>query len=70
VVYDPVCFDLRRRSSTGDCPIVKIDHEQILCNWRIKKVGELAPSFRKLVESTIDRLKNLAGSAAGESSGL
>jgi hypothetical protein len=34
---------------------VKIDHEEILCNNRIKVVGELAPSFRALVLQTIER---------------
>jgi len=29
--------------------IVKIDHEEILCNNRIKIVSELAPSFLDLV---------------------
>jgi len=51
--YDPVCFDLRHRLSDGDCPVVGIDHEEILCNYRIKVVFELAPSFRDLVLNTI-----------------
>jgi hypothetical protein len=48
--YDPVCFDLRRRESGGDCRIVKIDHEEILCNYRVVEVIEIAPTFRRLVE--------------------
>src|SRR3954471_11977143 len=44
--YDPVCFDTKRRGGAGDCPIVQVDHEQILCNHRLKIVAELAPSFR------------------------
>jgi hypothetical protein len=55
--YDPVCFDLGQRRQGGDCPIVKLDHEQILCNSRIRKVAELAPSFRDLVTETIDAAK-------------
>ena len=53
--YDPVCFDLRR--GTGrDCPIVRIDHEEILCNGRIRRVIEIAPSFRALLtQLSIDK---------------
>jgi hypothetical protein len=53
--YDPVCFDIKTRKQGGDCMIVKIDHEEILCNNRIKVVAELAPSFYQLVLQTIDR---------------
>ncbi len=51
--YDPVCFDIQTRKQGGDCRIVKIDHEEILCNNRIKVVAELAPSFYHLVLQTI-----------------
>src|ERR1700693_636689 len=54
VDYDPVCFDLSSRNKTGDCRIVKIDHEEILCNNRIRVVAELAKSFQQLVENTIE----------------
>jgi len=47
--YDPVCFDLGSRKKNRDCSIVKIDHEEILCNSRVKVVDELAPSFEQLV---------------------
>jgi hypothetical protein len=53
--YDPVCFDIKSRKKNGDCRIVKIDHEEILCNNRIKLVAELAPSFRHLVLQTIEQ---------------
>lgn len=36
-------------------PVVKIDHEEILCNNRIKVVGELAKGFRELVQQTIEK---------------
>jgi hypothetical protein len=51
--YDPVCFDTKCRNQNGDYRIVKIDHEQILCNYRVKVVAELAPSFEQLVLQTI-----------------
>ena len=52
--YDPICFDMKSRKQGGDCRIVKIDHEQILCNYRIKIIAELAPSFYQLVTQTIE----------------
>ncbi len=53
--YDPVCFDINSRKKNGECRIVKIHHEEILCNNRVKLVAELAPSFRDLVLGTIDQ---------------
>lgn len=52
--YDPVCFDLKARKKNGDCRIVKIDHEEILCNNRLKVVSEIAPSFEDLMQHTIE----------------
>ena len=52
--YDPVCFDLRARKKNGEFTVVKIDHEEILCNERIKVVVELAPTFDQLVKTTIE----------------
>jgi hypothetical protein len=46
--YDPVCFDTSSRTGRK-LRIVKIDHEEILCNNLIKIVSELAPSFLDLV---------------------
>ena len=53
--YDPVCFDISSRKKNRDCRIVKMDHEEILCNKRLKVVAELAPSFEDLVLSVINR---------------
>ena len=47
--YDPICFDTNRGHGR-EYPIVQVDHEEILCNRRLKVVAELAPSFRRLVE--------------------
>ncbi|MEW6366411.1 MAG: hypothetical protein AB1714_17435 [Acidobacteriota bacterium] len=47
--YDPVCFDLRSRRKGGDCRVVQLDHEQILCHHRLREVAELARSFRELM---------------------
>jgi hypothetical protein len=62
VDYDPVCFDLGHRATDGDCRIVKFDHEEILCNRRLVEVGEVAPSFRRLVELVIDDAERKLGS--------
>jgi hypothetical protein len=53
--YDPICFDISSRKKNKDCKIVKIDHEQILCNDRVQIVAELAPSFEQLVIRTVER---------------
>jgi hypothetical protein len=58
--FDPVCFDIRSRTKRKDYKIVKIDHEEILCNNRIRVVAELAPSFEQLMLQTI-ALANQAG---------
>lgn len=47
--YDPVCFDLRKGLTNGDCRVVRIDHEWILCDDRVVVVEALAPTFRELV---------------------
>jgi len=57
--YDPVCFDIKSRTKRKDYRIVKIDHEEILCNRRIKVVAELAQSFEQLVRQTIERANSL-----------
>ena len=51
--YDRVCFDLKTRGKNNDCRIVKIDHEEVLCNERLRVVKELAPTFRALVEQIV-----------------
>lgn len=53
--YDPVCFDISSRTKAKDYRIVKIDHEEVLCNDRLKIVRELAPSFEQLVLQTIEK---------------
>lgn len=52
--YDPVCFDIKS-GNNRDYRIVKIDHEEIFCNNRIKVVSEIAPGCRALVLQTIER---------------
>lgn len=47
--YDPVCFDIHRSRSNGESPIVRIDHEAILCDDQIVVVKEVAESFAEFV---------------------
>ncbi len=51
--YDAVCFDLKSRNKNGNYRIVKIDHEEILCKYRVKVVDEIAPSLEELMRETI-----------------
>lgn len=48
--YDPVCFDTKRRTKAGEMPIVRIDHEAILCDSKIVVTAEVAESFLRLIE--------------------
>src|SRR5262249_27585534 len=57
--YDPICFDFRHRQRNGDCRIVRLDHEEVLCRFRIREIVELAPNFRSLVLRTIERADSL-----------
>jgi hypothetical protein len=49
--YDPICFDTKNRRDDGECPIVQIDHEWILCKSKIEIVKVIAPSFLELIEN-------------------
>ncbi len=51
--YDPVCFDVSSRKRNREMKVVKIGHEDILCNYRVKVVAELAPSFEALAQDTV-----------------
>jgi hypothetical protein len=55
VEYDAVCFDLNSRKKNRERTIVKIDHEESLCNNRTMVVAKLAPNFEQLVKDTINR---------------
>ena len=49
--FDAVCFDLNTPKQNREYRIVRADHEEILCNFRVTITGELWPSFANLVES-------------------
>jgi hypothetical protein len=48
--YDPICFDLSRTMPNGDCPIVQLDHEDILCKRGPVSSSLVAVSFEELVK--------------------
>jgi hypothetical protein len=52
-IFDAVCFDLNEQNQNREYRIVQVDHEDILCNWRVRVSGELWPSFIKLVDSVL-----------------
>ena len=45
--YDPICFDANRSRSNQEFPIVRLDHEAILCRDKIRVIEEVADSFLK-----------------------
>jgi hypothetical protein len=55
--YDPICFDTRRRLRDGDCPVVRVDHEEILCHLRMGRVVDVSESFRGLVEAVVQSVE-------------
>jgi hypothetical protein len=46
--YDPICFNTRKRLKDGDCLIVQLDHEEILCNFRLKEVTQVSSFFSRI----------------------
>ena len=55
--YDPICFDTQRQRHGGDCPVVRLDHEAALVGLRVRRVAELAPTFRELVSLIIEDVR-------------
>jgi hypothetical protein len=53
VGYDPVCFNMNCVSA-DDCPIVRIDSEEILCHDVIKVISQIASSFTELLETVVN----------------
>lgn len=52
--HDAVCFDVRKSTHGRKYPVVKLDHEQILCNSRIKIIEVLSENFYELVRLVIE----------------
>ncbi|MFO0916873.1 MAG: hypothetical protein U0872_00980 [Planctomycetaceae bacterium] len=55
--YDQMCFDTKRRRPDGDCPVVLIEHESVLCNQEIGGQHEMFHSFRAMMEAVVATAK-------------
>jgi len=51
--YDPVCFDTRRRHANGDCQVIRVEHESVLCHLQLGDTWPVTSSFRNLMRSVI-----------------
>ena len=47
--YDPICFDAGKKKAASEFPIVRLDHEEILCNEMIKINQHISDSFLAFV---------------------
>lgn len=53
VCYDAICFDLNRMRD-GDCPVVRIEHESVLCFDQVDSIETVFPSCRAMMEHIIE----------------
>lgn len=53
--YDPICFDVKRAVSNREFPIVRLDHEEILCRDRIHVSERVADSFYRFAAGSVGR---------------
>ncbi|MDQ3917562.1 MAG: SMI1/KNR4 family protein [Acidobacteriota bacterium] len=53
--YDPVCFDARRAASNREYPVVRLDHEDILCRGGVRGLRVVAGSFYHLAAEIAGR---------------
>jgi len=51
--FDAICFDWSKPVQNREYSVVQVDHEDILCNSKVRVVSELWPSFIKLVQETL-----------------
>jgi hypothetical protein len=51
--FDAICFDSNQQAQNREYRVVQVDHEDILCNWKVRVMGQLWPSFVKLAESAL-----------------
>jgi hypothetical protein len=51
--FDAICFDTNDRNQNREYGIVLADHEEILCNFRVKICSQVWPSFRKFLETAV-----------------
>lgn len=51
--FDGICFDLNHQAQNREYQLVQVDHEEILCNWKVRVTRNLWPSFVRLVECVV-----------------
>jgi hypothetical protein len=51
--FDAICFDWNKPAQNREYRIVQVDHEDILCNSKVRVSAELWPSFIELVEAAL-----------------
>jgi hypothetical protein len=56
--YDPICFDFRSSNRKSEPAVLRIDHEEILCNERLRVVETISPAFHELMEEMTHKLQN------------
>jgi hypothetical protein len=47
--YDPICFDARRSANNREYPIVRLNHEDILCRNEAGSPAKIANSFYRFI---------------------
>lgn len=52
--YDPICFDRSRVLSDGESPIVRVEHESMLCEGQLGRVQPVSPTFRAFVAKILE----------------
>jgi hypothetical protein len=55
--YDPVCFDWRGSKRRLEPTVVRVDHEEMLCNDRLRVVSQVAAGFDVLPERRTKELR-------------
>ncbi|MGA8872725.1 MAG: SMI1/KNR4 family protein [Candidatus Acidiferrales bacterium] len=58
--YDPVCFDFRDSSRKREPPVVRIDHEEILCYDRLKVLETVASGLDVILDEVTRQLRSRA----------
>jgi hypothetical protein len=53
--YDPVCFDARLPASNREFPVVRLDHEDILCRGGVRGLKATAASFYRFAADIAGR---------------
>jgi len=53
--YDPICFDARRFAKNREYPIVRVNHEDILCRNKVGSPTKISDSFFHFISDFAER---------------